>query len=96
MRPSKIYHKTEELRTVTNQICVLSLENQHMSTYKTKVITRETWTMAEKKSKKSYVFSQHQTLLADRFERSILLLKETEDKLETATALFLDRGLKHV
>lgn len=52
--------------------------------------------MAEKKSKKSYVFPQHQTLLADRFERSILLLKETEDKFETATALFLDRGLKHV
>lgn len=52
--------------------------------------------MAEKKSKKSYIFSQHQTLLADRFERSSRLLKETEDKLETATALFLDRGLKHV
>lgn len=93
-RSGKIYHKTEELRTVTNQICVLSLENQHMSTHKTKGDhKRDLDNSWEKKNNKSYVFSQHQTLLEDRFERSFLLLKEAEDKLETATVLFLDRGL---
>lgn len=33
-RSGKIFHKTEELRTVTSQICVLSLEIQHISIYK--------------------------------------------------------------